>query len=236
MAISLEKRAETVKINLVKKNIENVKANVCLMIDISGSMSGLFGNGVVQETIDKIFAIAFNLDPDKQLDVFVFNYRARQLSKMLESHYGNYVKNVLLRETSIGGGTNYAPVINMVTDFYKPETTTVKKSGGFFGIGAKTEEVPAGDVQPIYAIFITDGANDDRAEAKAAFARTAPGNVYFQCIGIGDPSQFSFIDSVGDAFGHVGFTNLNDLNISDDELYDRLINEEFAEWVKPFVK
>jgi hypothetical protein len=236
MAISLEKRTESVKINLTKKSIQNINANVCLMIDISGSMGELFRNGVVQETIDRVFAIAMNMDPDKALDVFVFNYGSKKLTQMKESHYGNYVQSVLLRETQVGGGTNYGPVINEVTTFYKPETATIKKSGGFFGIGAKVEEIPVGEAQPIYAIFITDGANDDRAAAMEAFARTATGNVYFQCVGIGDSSQFSFIEGVGEKFDHVGFMNLNKLDISDEDLYEKLINEEFVEWIKPFVK
>ena len=236
MAISLEKRAETVKINLTKKSIQDISANVCLMIDISGSMEGRFNSGLVQETIDRVFAIAMNMDPDKALDVFVFNMGAKQLTQMKAEHYDNYVTSILLKETRIGGGTNYAPVINEVTNFYKPEVATVKKSGGFLGFGAKVEEVPVAPAQPIYANFITDCANDDRTNAMDAFAGTAPGNVYFQCVGIGDPSQFSFIKAVGDKFDHVGFMNMNDLNISDDDLYDSLINEEFAEWIKPFVK
>lgn len=222
MAIDLQKRAESVKINLEKKSIGNVTANVCLMVDISGSMSDMFAKGIVQETIDRIYAVAFNMDPDKILDIFVFNTGSRQLSKMVESHYGNFVNTVLLKETRIGGGTNYAPVINEVTDFYKP-----KKSGGFFGIGGTTEEKG----EPIYAILITDGSNNDPAEARAAFARTASGNVYFQCVGISNPNEFRFIEKMGDEFDHVGFMNLNKLNISDDELYDRLINDEFSGWI-----
>ena len=222
--ISLEKRAETVKINLTKRNVQNITANICLMIDVSGSMSERFRQGIVQETIDRLFALAFNMDPDKVLDVFVFNTGAGKLSEMRESHYGNYVQTVLLNECSINGGTNYAPVINAVTNYYKP-----KKTGGFFGIGA-TEELG----QPIYAIMITDGDNNDVSEASAAFSVTSPGNVYFQCIGIGNPSEFHFMESMGDAFDHVGFMNMNNLNVSDEELYDKLINEEFADWIKKF--
>lgn len=228
MAISLEKRSEEVKINLAKRDIANVKANVGILIDISGSMQGMFDRGIVQETIDRVFALSFNLDPDKALDVFVFNYGVKHLSQMKETHYGNYIKSVLLNETSVGGGTKYSPAVNEVTDFYKPE---VKKVGGLFGFGGKEVlENP----QPIFCIFITDGANDDQREAFDAFKRTSPGNVYFQCVGIGDPSSFQFLMEMAEKFDHVGFANLNKLDITDEALYDLLINAEFANWIKKF--
>lgn len=174
------------------------------------------------------FGRNLHLDPDKALDVFVFNYGVKHLSQMKETHYGNYIKSVLLNETSVGGGTKYSPAVNEVTDFYKPE---VKKVGGFFGFGGKEVlENP----QPIFCIFITDGANDDQREAFDAFKRTSPGNVYFQCVGIGDPSSFQFLMEMAEKFDHVGFANLNKLDITDEALYDLLINAEFANWIKKF--
>ena len=56
--------------------------------------------------------------------------------------------------------------------------------------------------------------------------------VYFNMVGIGNPSYFRFIEEMADKLGNVGFTNLNDLSISDDDLYEKIVNQEFVDWVK----
>jgi len=57
-------------------------------------------------------------------------------------------------------------------------------------------------------------------------------NVYWQMVGVGPSHNFKFLKEQADLLPNVGFVNLSSLKISDDELYDQLIAEEFLGWVK----
>lgn len=209
---NLTKTSAAARFALVKQNVEKVTCNVALLIDVSGSMADEFADGTVQNTIDRVFALAFNLDPDKVLEVFAFGRSVKQIPSMKENDCGNYVKNVFLRHVNVGGGTDYAPAINGVTDFYKNPST-----------------------QPILVLFITDGQNGDESLAKSAFGRTENGNVYFQCVGIGpNRSEFRFLERMANDFDHVGFMHMPSLKISDEKLYEELVNTEFTEFLKKF--
>lgn len=271
--INLSKRVETVSINLKKQNIETITANIGLCLDISGSFEHAYrsnprgaNNSIVQGIVDRFFAMAFRMDPDKVLDVWLFNTSHNKIEQMEESDYGTYVEKKLLRH-GIGGGTNYAPVLTEVHQFYFPTATApvarpvvtpvepVKKTGLFgnlFG-GFKKDEVAVvstptpvvveadeannpGD-GPVLVLFITDGANDDQESTRRIFERAKNSGVYIQCLGVGPRDYFSFLESMAKQYGNVGFTNVTDIGaMSDEDLYDKVINSEFAKWANPFIK
>lgn len=235
MSISLEKRAAKVGIVLAKRGLTKVPpVRVGAAFDVSGSARGFYeGSNVMQETIDRLLAVAMKFDDDGQLDAWLFHDGVLpQLPTITESDEGKYVKDVILRQRGLWGATNYAPVLQEVMNFYFGEQ---KKSGGMFGglFGGKAAAPAKKD--PAMLLFITDGANsDERATQQVLAAAEANSPVYFNMVGIGNPSYFRFIERMADELGNVGFTNLNDLSISDDDLYDKIVNQEFVDWVKKF--
>lgn len=104
------------------------------------------------------------------------------------------------------------------------------------GLGKPVENTTTPKDQPIFCIYVTDGSCGDARDARRAFQDNSTGNVYFQCLCIGDKNEFEFLEKQADDFGHIGFTNMNDLRMSDDDLYTSLINDEFAGWIKNFQK
>src|SRR5699024_6877915 len=79
--IDLTKKA---KVLLEKKQIFGEKAQIVLILDISGSMRPLYKNGTVQELVNRLLAIGMNMDDNKSIEVFVFGSGAGEVSEANE--------------------------------------------------------------------------------------------------------------------------------------------------------
>lgn len=231
MSISLEKRAEKVGIVLAKRGITQVPAvRVGCALDVSGSAKGFYDRGIMQETLDRLMGVAMKFDDNGELDIWAFSNSYKRCSTAASGDAGTFINNKFLREaqSALWGGTSYGPVLKDAIDYYfKPAT------GGLFGFGGKKSYT---NDPPAMLLFITDGANDDRGAAAKVLKEAEGKPVYFMMVGIGPESNFSFIKDQADLLPNVGFVNLNDLSISDDNLYEQLVSGEFADWVKQYVK
>jgi len=229
MSISLEKRVETVKISLEKKKAPQVSVDVAFAVDISGSMNGMYRDGTVQDVIDRIYAMAYAMDPDKTLEVFAFNTGVKHLPPMVEADYGSYVNKHVA--PIVGGGTNYAPLFEEVNHIYG--TKKAQKKGFFGGLFGKKDESTSGTKEkPLYVIFITDGDATDSSDTRKVIKEMENSNVYIQCVGIG--GGFRLLESIADEYDHVGFCAMNDIRISDEEMYNLFITDELVTFLKKF--
>lgn len=254
MTISLEKRVEAVGIQLAKHAITKVPAiRVGLALDVSGSTQGLYNSGVMQETVNRLQAIALKFDDNGELDMWTFANGFDRINTATADDYNDYVNENIINNGNISlwGGTDYAPVIGDMMNFWFPtqktQTRLVEKtSSGFFGklFGGGSEEVTTpveftSEEKALYALpamglIVTDGANSDHEATARILKASVSKNVYWQMVGVGPSSYFDFIRKQADLLPNVGFVNLSSLNISDEELYAELIAEEFAGWVKKF--
>ncbi len=229
MAINLQKRAEAVGIVLAKRNI--IKAptvRVGLALDISGSTKEMYKKGIIQETVDRLLAIAMKFDDNGEIDMWSFTDGFDRLETASAAHYGNYVSRHILENPSIAkwGSTSYAPVIRDMVRYYYGVGDVLALVGRLFG--AK----PGGAPQPCMILFITDGANSDHAATEEILRTCEKRNVYFQMVGVGAPHEFGFIKKVASALPNVGFVNFASLDVADEVIYESLISEEFCSWVK----
>src|SRR5258708_1872987 len=112
--ISLAKEA---KVSLAKAGVDTTKAQVALVLDVSASMSGLYGSGKIQALTERVCALAINLDDDQQIDVFTFGIRARYEGTVKASEIEGYV-NRLLTKRQLEGGTNYGAALDVVRTHY----------------------------------------------------------------------------------------------------------------------
>lgn len=252
--IDLSKRVEAVGIQLKKNGITTVPAvRVACAIDVSGSTSPLFSSGVMSETIDRLLAVAVRFDDDGNLDAWAFDDEVSELPVMTAKSYGTYARKSIIDNTSISkwGGTHYGNAINAITASYFPELNTQtaqpvvesKPAGGFLGrlFGSKPEAAPAAAPQvqvttkqsdPAMVLFITDGATSCEQDARRALEKAAGSPVYWQMVGVGPASNFTFLKKVADDLPNVGFINLSSLSMTDEQLYEKLINPEFCQWIK----
>lgn len=254
--ISLKKRQETLVISLKKKKIAEIVLRVASALDISGSMSGLYRDGTVSEFVGKLLPFGMKFDDNQQIDMWAFNNYSRELPPAVEAVYDDYVGNCM-KGVGIGGGTSYAPVMEAIYKEYfgdaptkqvarqVEETKTVPAKGFFAKLTGKTETVTTTrtvydtvvdtdaevDTTPAMVFFQTDGENSDEREVRALLNRYADKPIYWFMVGVGNAS-FRFLKALAAEYPNVDFIGVDDLDLSDEELYDKLLSKEFGEWVE----
>jgi vWA found in TerF C terminus len=204
---TLNLRKETFALTLQKKSLTNVYARVAVAMDDSGSMRSEFKDGTVQSVLERLLPVAVKMDDNGELDMWLFSNNFKRLPSITERDFFDYVNREVMHRAS-WGGTSYAPIIRDITKKY-------------------AQEEPSN--VPTFVIFITDGENSDKAEAKKAITEASYHNIFFQFIGIGN-ERFQFLQQLDDLAGrhidNADFFKIENINrISDEQLYDKLMTE-----------
>lgn len=205
-SIDLSKKKEEVHtICLSKQPLNGLKAQVGLVLDYSGSMSSLYNNGTIQKVIENALPLAMEFDDNGTMEVWIFENGFRRLPDITLDNYFGYVKREILGKYSMGG-TNYAPVMTNVTNFYKD------------------------DKMPSYVMFITDGDNSDQEITTLAIVEAAKYPIFWQFVGVGS-AQFNFLEKLDD-FTDRYVDNADFFKVGNalDITYKQLLNE-FPEWL-----
>lgn len=199
-------------VSLEKQGLADHAAKVCLVLDISGSMVALYKRGVVQQITERLLALACLFDDDKAIDVFLFDSRAIGAGEISVANFEGAVDR-LIAVHKLGGGTDYAPVMNMVRQFY------AKARGSL----------------PVYALFVTDGAPGDRSASQKTLREAAREAIFWQFVGVGG-SRFDFLeklDDLADRFvDNADFFAVPDPSkLADSEIY-KLLLQEYPGWLR----
>ncbi len=211
--VSLAKKAQ---VSLEKANLLNVKAEVGLILDGSGSMNGQYTRGRVQEVINRLLPLAVHFDDDGKLDCWAFGAKTHHLSPVSLDNYRDYVDtdNDGWRKWKLGARINCeVSAIEAAVNHYS------KNSDG----------------TPIYMLFISDGGVTDSRKITKAITEAAKLPIFWQFIGISG-RDYGVLERLDEMTGRVvdncNFFALDDLNqISEEELYERMMSE-FPDWLK----
>lgn len=206
----------SVLIDLSKnKSIDLTKhvARVAVAMDYSGSMSGLFNDGTVQDVMTRLLPIALKFDDNGELESWLFSNGQKRIKALSINNYKDYVKKVMLKSGMHMGGTNYAPVLTDMVHYYKD---------------IEPSEIPA------FIMFITDGENWDESETNAIIRELSEYNMFVQFVGIGD-ERFSYLEELDNLPGrkhdNTGFITVRDMNrLTDQQLYTELLRQ-YTEWL-----
>ena len=245
--ISLSKDKENLKKHVVslskcvidlskKSNIDlgDIKAKVIVALDYSGSMSSLYRNGTVQNTINRLVPLGLTFDDNGSIDMYLFQNSYRKMKDITLNNYENYVEKVINKSGYDMGGTEYAPVLEAIV-----HTNTSESKSGLLGklFGSKNKSVDTNNNEITFVLFITDGANSDESRTDKIIRESSDPKLktFIQFVGIGNES-FSYLRKLDDLSGrkvdNTGFSKMNDLQkASDEELYNNVL-EQFAEWLK----
>lgn len=210
--ISLKKKEATIV--LEKKKLTGVRARVGIVLDISGSMRKLYNDGVVQEVVERVLAVASQFDDDGELDVWVYDNEFSRLPGATEATFMGYVeKNILSNSGVHKFGRNDEP---------KVMEDVIRKY---------TKQDPSGE--PVFLVFINDGGC--KSGIKKFIVESSDQPIFWQFVGIGN-SNFDVLRKLDTMGGRVvdnaNFFHVDDISkISDAELYDQLLNE-FPMWLK----
>ena len=162
---SINLKKQTAKIVLEKKKLNGVVARVGIVLDISGSMRKLYREGVVQEAVERVLAVASQFDDDGALDVWVYDNEFSRLPAVTESDFTGYVEREILNNADVHKfGRNDEPQVM---------EDVVKKY---------VYEEPSQD--PVFIVFINDGGC--KAGIKRFILESSNKPLFWQFIGIGD--------------------------------------------------
>lgn len=210
--ISLKKKAASIV--LEKKNLTGVVAKVGIVLDISGSMWSLYRQGVVQEVVERVLAVASQFDDDGALDVWVYDNEFSRLPAATEEIFLGYVeKNILSNDAVHKFGRNDEP---------KVMEDVIRKY---------TIEEP-GD-EPVFMVFINDGGC--KPGIKKFIVESSYQPIFWQFIGLGN-ANFDVLRKLdtmeGRFIDNANFFHLQDVSkVTDEELYNQML-DEFPQWLK----
>lgn len=208
--IDLKKKAGIV---LEKKNMASTKAAVYLVIDHSGSMSGFYRNHTVQDFVEKVLAVATNLDDDGTVPVVLFDTHAHEPFIVNVNNFNGSV-DAMIKKAGHMGTTNYADAMRKIIELHGDST------------------------EPALVIFQTDGSPDSRRDAEQVLCEAANLPIFWQFVGFGNDS-FDFLQKLDDlpvpqkrVIDNADFfpAGNDPKNMPTEELYDKLLNE-FPGWL-----
>ncbi|TDL80313.1 vWA domain-containing protein [Peribacillus frigoritolerans] len=211
---SINLMKKTAGIVLEKKKLTGVVARVGLVLDISGSMRNLYKNGTVQKVVERILAVASQFDDDGMLDVWVYDNEFSRLPSVTERDFADYVNARILSNDTIHkfGRNDEPPVMYDVMNKYLKEN-------------------PSKD--PAFIVFINDGGCKSTIKKPVVSSSDKP--IFWQFVGVGD-SNFKVLENLdtmeGRFIDNANFFHVQDIDaITDEQLYDRLLNE-FPDWIR----
>lgn len=242
-AVNLEKRVaqaapqlvDLVKhagVSLSKVGLDKHRARVCLVLDISASMSQLYRKGLVQRFAERILALGCRFDDDGEIDVFLFGRDVHAGEPMGLANWSDYVNRLLARHP-LEGDTRYGAAMEAVRRHYFPA-------------GVR------GPALPVYVMFVTDGNPSDAAVAERALRAASREPIFWQFMGIGrgrkakgwfgggGQSDFPFLEKLDDLDGRF-LDNADFFAVAspdehlDAALYDLLMTE-YPGWVREATK
>jgi hypothetical protein len=226
----MSKRVDKVVLQMRKHNIPDwVKAQVEFILDVSNSAMWMYANGMIQELLERLMAIALRLDADGKLEMTSFGSTAHKHGDATEDQIPNYIQNVFIPESRAGGtwysGTNYAKAVQTASG--GKYMGAMDKAKGFFkklmGQSAFTDF-------PKLNIMMSDG--QDMGDHDAFIDQlTAAKDEYWLLVGVGEARCFGLMQKAADQLPNVGFVHFEDLTVSDDKMYEMMLAKECLDFL-----
>ena len=235
--------AKKASISLEKVGLQHHDAKVALCLDISGSMSSLYTKGKIQEFAERILALATRFDDDGAIDIFLFGKNAHHVGELTIDNFNGFISRMNVKYP-LEGGTYYSKSMKLIREHYFKQ--------------APTRKTPFPQALPVYVMFITDGATSDEEKTRGQIKDSSYEPIFWQFMAIGKSKKdrkkrkelaflqrmgrtsFTFLEELDEMEGrfmdNANFFSVEDPGqISDDELYDLLL-EEYPNWVKKAVE
>jgi hypothetical protein len=228
----LSLRKEQVAVSLRKHGAAGVTARVVLVLDASGSMSFLYSKGVVADVVERMAAVAAQLDDDGEMQAWTFasnparlpDLRLGDLPEWLRLHVR--VGEVGLFRRGRKKGLHADQVDMRDVGIQNEEQKVIAE------VRAYVRDNPA--QAPTLVLFFSDGGVYRNSEIERELRDAVEEPVFWQFVGLGR-SNYGVLERFdtlpGRRVDNVGFFAVDDIGtVPDQELYDRLLSE-FPSWI-----
>lgn len=230
----LSLRKEQVAVSLRKHGAEGVTARVVLILDASGSMSFLYSKGVVADVVERMAAVAAQLDDDGVMQAWTFASHAAQLPDLTLGELPEWLSlHVRVGELSLFRRSK------------KPRKGLLPGQVDMRSVGIQNEEQKAiaavrtyvrehSAVDPTLVLFFSDGGVYRNKEIEQELRDAVEEPIFWQFVGLGR-SNYGVLERFdtlpGRRVDNVGFFAVDDIGgVPDPELYDRLLSQ-FPAWM-----
>lgn len=230
----LSLRKEQVAVSLRKHGAEGVTARVILVLDASGSMSFLYSKGVVADVVERMAAVAAQLDDDGEMQAWTFASNPARLPDLalgelpvwLERHV-RVGELTLFRRKKPRKGLLPGQVDMRAVGIQNEEQKVIAE------VRTYVREHPA--AAPTLVLFFSDGGVYRNKEIETELREAVDEPVFWQFVGLGR-SNYGVLERFdtlpGRRVDNVGFFAVDDIShVPDAELYDRLLSE-FPSWMR----
>ncbi|WJV47587.1 VWA domain-containing protein [Streptomyces flavofungini] len=230
----LSLRKEQVAVSLRKHGAEGVTARVILVLDASGSMSFLYSKGIVADVVERMAAVAAQLDDDGEMQAWTFASHPARLPDLRLGELPDWLKfHVRVGEVSIfrrgkrKKGLRDDQVDMRDVGIQNEEQRVIAQ------VRAYVRENPA--AAPTLVLFFSDGGVYRNNEIERELRDAVEEPIFWQFVGLGK-SNYGVLERFdtlpGRRVDNVGFFAVDDIStVPDPELYDRLLSE-FPDWIK----
>jgi hypothetical protein len=230
----LSLRKEQVAVSLRKHGAEGVTARVVLILDASGSMSFLYSKGVVADVVERMAAVAAQLDDDGVMQAWTFASPAARLPDLTLGELPEWLSlHVRVGELSLFRRSK------------KPRKGLLPGQVDMPSVGIQNEEQKAiaavrtyvrehPAVDPTLVLFFSDGGVYRNKEIEQELRDAVEGPIFWQFVGLGR-SNYGVLERFdtlpGRRVDDVGFFAVDDIGgVPDPDLYDRLLSQ-FPAWM-----
>ncbi len=225
----LSLRKEQVAVSLRKHGAEGVTARVVLILDASGSMSLLYSKGVVADVVERMAAVAAQLDDDGVMQAWTFASHAARLPDLSLGELPEWLElHVRVGELSLFRRSN------------KPRKGLLPGQVDMRSVGIQNEEQKAiaevrtyvrehPAVDPTLVLFFSDGGVYRNKAIEQELRAAVEEPIFWQFVGLGR-SNYGVLERFdtlpGRRVDNVGFFAVDDISgVPDPELYDRLLSQ-----------
>lgn len=228
----LSLRKEQVAVSLSKRGAAGVTARVILVLDASGSMSFLYSKGVVKDVVERMAAVAAQLDDDGEMQAWTFASNPARLPDLRLGELPEWLRlHVRVGEISFfrrgrRKGLHPEQVDMRAVGFQNEEQKVIAEVRAF------VRDNPAS--APSLVLFFSDGGVYRNTEIERELREAVEEPVFWQFVGLGRSNYgvLERFDTLPDRrVDNVGFFAVDDVStVPDPELYDRLLSE-FPSWI-----
>ncbi|MGW4551664.1 VWA domain-containing protein [Streptomyces violaceorubidus] len=228
----LSLRKEQVALSLTKHGAAGITARVILVLDASGSMSFLYSKGVVADVVERMAAVAAQLDDDGEMQAWTFasnparlpDLRLGELPEWLRLHVR--VGEISLFRRGRKKGLHPEQADMRAVGIQNEEQKVIAEVRAF----VRDNPAPV----PTLVLFFSDGGVYRNAEIERELREAVEEPLFWQFVGLGRANYgvLERFDTLpGRRVDNVGFFAVDDIgSVPDPELYDRLLSE-FPSWI-----
>ncbi|MDT9691991.1 VWA domain-containing protein [Streptomyces sp. P9(2023)] len=230
----LSLRKEQVAVSLWKHGAAGVTARVVLVLDASGSMSFLYTKGIVADVVERMAAVAAQLDDDGEMQAWTFASNAARLPDLRLGELPEWLR-LHVRVGELG----------LFRRSRRPRSGLAPGQLDMRDVGIQNEEQKAiAQVRdfvrenpvavPTLVLFFSDGGVYRDAQIERELRDAVEEPIFWQFVGLGR-SNYGVLERFDTMSGrrvdNVGFFAVDDIGrVPDAELYDRLLSE-FPSWI-----